>query len=100
MNVMNAVPALDRPAPSVIRLPRLRKRLLILGAGQQAKELGQVLVAQRDSRYKVILAPQQNGRVTVIKDLPRPICLAVMSRLDLFARCTYYDGDAISVSES
>jgi sugar transferase (PEP-CTERM system associated) len=54
MNVMNAIPALDQPVPSVIRLPRLRKRLLILGSGQQAKELGRVLVAQRDSRYKVI----------------------------------------------
>jgi len=54
MNVMNAMLALDQPAPSVIRLPRFRKRLLILGVGQQAKELGQVLVAQRDSRYKVI----------------------------------------------
>ena len=54
MNVMNAIHALDQPVPSVIRLPQLRKRLLILGTGQQAKELGQVLVAQRDSRYKVI----------------------------------------------
>ncbi len=54
MNVTDALPALDQPAPRVIRLPRLRKRLLILGTGQQAKELGQVLVAQRNSRYKMI----------------------------------------------
>ncbi|HZC81378.1 MAG TPA: TIGR03013 family XrtA/PEP-CTERM system glycosyltransferase [Nitrospiraceae bacterium] len=54
MNVMNASHALNQPTPSVIRLPRLRKRLLILGTGQQAKELGHVLVAKWDSRYKVI----------------------------------------------
>jgi hypothetical protein len=33
MNVTNAIPALDQPAPRVIRLPRLRKRLLILDRG-------------------------------------------------------------------
>ena len=36
------------------RLPRRRKPLPILGAGQQAKELGQLLVAQRNARYKVV----------------------------------------------
>jgi sugar transferase (PEP-CTERM system associated) len=39
MNVMKAI---------------LCKRVLILGSGQHAKELGQVLVTQRDSRYEVI----------------------------------------------
>ena len=51
---MNAIQALYQPAPSAMGLGRRRKRLLILGAGNQAKELGQVLVAQRDSRYEVI----------------------------------------------
>jgi len=54
MNVMNVIHALNQPVPNVMRLPRLRKRLLILGTGQQAKELGQLLVAQRNSRYDVI----------------------------------------------
>ena len=54
MNAMKATHALDQPVPSVMHLPRLRKRILILGAGQQAKELGQVLVAQLVSRYEVI----------------------------------------------
>lgn len=39
--------------PSEIRLPLPRKRVLILGAGQLAKELGQILVAKRDS-FEVI----------------------------------------------
>ncbi len=42
----------------------------------------------------------EKGRAICLSDLPHPICLAVMSRLDLFARCTYYDGDAISVREA
>ena len=40
------------------------------------------------------------SRAIVTKDLPHPQCLAVLSRLDIFARCTYYDGDAISVREA
>jgi glycogen synthase len=64
--------------------------------------LGLIIVASGDepNTARVIRGLQQNGRVAVIKDLPHPICLAVMSRLTLFARCTYYDGDAISVREA
>ncbi len=62
--------------------------LIIIGSGDEP------------NAHKVIRDLQQNGRVTVIKDLPHPLCLAVMSRLDIFARCTYYDGDAISVREA
>lgn len=39
-------------------------------------------------------------RVMVVRDVPHPICLAIMSRLSVFARCTDYDGDAISVREA
>jgi hypothetical protein len=46
MNIMKAIPALNQPAPSVMRLPRLRKRVLILVSGQHAKELGQVLLSR------------------------------------------------------
>ena len=54
MNLMKVMPALCHLATEPVRLPRLRKRLLILGADRQAKELGQVLLAHPDSPYEVI----------------------------------------------
>jgi len=79
--------------------------LLVDAVNQLASEypaIGLIVLGSGDEQNvpKVIRDLQQNGRVAVIKDLPHPLCLAVMSRLDLFARCTYYDGDAISVREA
>jgi sugar transferase (PEP-CTERM system associated) len=51
---MNAISTLQQLVLTDIGLSRLRNRVLILGTGPLAKELGQVLVSERAHLYKVI----------------------------------------------
>jgi sugar transferase (PEP-CTERM system associated) len=52
MNSILAFPQVTTPASS--SFPRLRKRLLILGTGRLAQELGQLLVFARERHYEVV----------------------------------------------
>lgn len=51
---MNALTAFHSTLSTVLWIPGLRKRLLILGTGQLAKELCQVLVSKRSHLFEVI----------------------------------------------
>lgn len=51
---MSALPASQEFSTAMCDLLRIRKRVLILGAGQLAKDLCQVLIANGLSRYKVV----------------------------------------------
>ena len=53
-STMKKIPRAKRLSTNTIRLPRHRRRLLILGTGKLATELAHVLVTKRKHAYKVI----------------------------------------------
>jgi sugar transferase (PEP-CTERM system associated) len=53
-NAVLTLPELQGLSGSAIRLPRYRTRLLILGTGKLAKELAEVLIANRRHGYRVV----------------------------------------------
>lgn len=62
--------------------------LVLIGSGEDAAS--QMLIDEVRREELAIL----------VKDVPHQTCLKILSRLDIFARCTEYDGDAMSVREA
>ena len=54
MNGMSSISALRELAMTTVRLPRPRKRVLILGTGRLAKELCQVLLSRQGRAFEVV----------------------------------------------
>lgn len=61
--------------------------LIILGSGGKQEDYDEIW-------------NRLSGRVLVLRDLPHAQCVAIMRHFQVFARCTFYDGDAISIREA
>lgn len=62
---------------------------LVMGSGEQQEDARQHVQQERIEDF-----------VRLLGDVPHELCLALISRSDIFVRCTLTDGDAISVREA